>query len=89
MYDNFFIRTGLLWTGKVYSTIDTSYFSHEKWNDEFMTCDEMFDKRWKQYGYILDNLKRLRPGPTTPTVDFGELFETLRSSDESLLEKNA
>ena len=54
-----------------------------------MTFSEMFQKRWQPYGYILDDLKRVRPGPESVTVDFGELLETLLSSDEGLLEKNS
>ena len=52
-----------------------------------MTFTEMFQKRWAQpYGYVLDDLKRVRPGPESVTVDFGELVDTLLSSDPALLE---
>lgn len=79
----------LLWTDKVYSTLDTCYFSTERWNDDFMTFTEMIEKRWKAYGYVVDDLKRIRPGPDSVTVDFGDLINTLLSSDESLLKTNS
>ena len=88
-YDHPFIKHALLWTDRVYATKDTSYFSTHKWNDDFMTFTEMYEKRWKPYGYVLDRLRRVRPGPLTLTVDFGELVETLKSSDPEILNKNA
>ena len=55
-----------------------------------MTFSEMFEKRWaKPYGYVLDDLRRVRPGPESTTVDFGELVDTLLSSDEGLLQTNS
>jgi hypothetical protein len=33
----------------------------------------------------MDNMRRIRAGPTTETVNFGDLWDCLRSKDESLM----
>jgi hypothetical protein len=38
-------------------------------------------------GYVLDGKKRVRAGPSTKLIDFKELWDMLRSKDESDLEK--
>ena len=53
-----------------------------------MLFRERFEKRFGHRGYVLDDLLRVRPGPSVRTVDFGELMDVLKSSDASLLEKN-
>ena len=55
-----------------------------------MTHKERFEWKWgKPFGYVLDELNRVRPGPTTHTVDYGELIDILCSSDASLLQQNS
>ena len=76
-------------TDRFYTTKCLNYWSLEKWNYDYKTYMERFHERWAvPYGYTQDHLKRVRPGSTTLTVDFGELFDTLASDDASLLEKN-
>jgi len=57
---------------KVLFTPCLSYCSLERWNDEYLTFTERFKKKYADpYGYIMDDLDRIRPGPDTKTVDFG------------------
>jgi len=62
-----------------------SYFSIDKWNDDYKTMSEWFDQEWAPHGYVRDELLRVRPGPDCKTVDFASLWECLGSDDESLL----
>ena len=57
-----------------------------RFNDQFKTYSERFDERNGKDGYVLDDLKLVRAGPETKTVDFGEFWDVLRSKDQSLLD---
>ncbi len=52
-----------------------------------MTYSERLYQNYGQKGYITDDLKHVRPGPDTKTVNFGRLWDILRSPDEKLLEE--
>ena len=80
------MKIELYWKNKLYLTPCLHYLSMIKWNDDYETYDERFQNQWGSKGYILDHLRRVRPGPDMKTVDFGELYDTFRSNDETLLE---
>ena len=75
-------------TNRFFTTPCLNYWSMEKWNNEYETYMSRFQKRWSPYGYVIDHLHRVRPGPSTLTVDYGSLFEILISADRTLLELN-
>ena len=58
------------WTDKVYASKCFNYFSMNKFTPEFERFNERFQKRYSELGYQLDELKRVRAGPETPTVEF-------------------
>ena len=58
-----------------------------KYNDEFETYLEKFERRLGKE-YYLDDLSKVRPKPGTKVIEFGQLWDTLRSNDKSLLEQN-
>jgi len=74
---------------KVYMDRGASYLSIKKWNDDYKTMNEWFEQEWAPYGYVHDNLFRVRPGPDCQTVDFASFWECLESRDEKLLKSNA
>lgn len=53
-----------------------------------MKYDEYFQSKYGCKGYVLDDLKRVRPGPDSKVVDFGLLWKVLKSNDEELLKQN-
>ena len=84
-----FVKHGLYWDDKVYMTPCMAYCSMIKWNDHYERFTERFKRTYESKGYYLDDLLRVRPGPDVGTVDFGELWQVLTSSDEELLESLA
>ena len=87
--DTPFLKSSLIWDDKLYCTEDLNYVSTQKFNDDFMSFLERFESKYGPGGYILDEFKRIRPGPTTKTVDFGHLMDILKSDNEALLVENA
>lgn len=76
-------------SNRFYATPCLMYWSTERWNDEYKTYQERFQERYGDtYGYQLDRLNRVRPGPETQTVDYGQLIDILCSNDPSLLSEN-
>ena len=68
---------------------EMTHCSLAKFNDDFMTYTERFDFKYHlNGGYYSDDLKRVRAGKDTKTVNFKHLMEVLKSSDESLLKDN-
>ena len=84
-----YFKAALQWDDKLFFTDDWNYVSTKKFNKDFMTYSERFESAYAAGGYILDEFKRVRAGPTTKTVDFGLLMDILKSKDEKLLEENA
>ena len=64
------------------------YFSNERFNKSFMNYAERSAKMTETNGYIWDDLRRIRAGKNSKTVDFGKLWDILRSPDASLLEES-
>ena len=82
-----FNKAAVFWTDKVYMTPCMSYASMEKWNDEYSNYSEKFQLRYP--GWVLSQSKRVMPGPEVKKVDFGNLWEILKSKDEALLQQNS
>ena len=80
-----YARGAIVWEDKVFIDRSWNYFSLKKYNSTFHRYSERFEKNYSAGGYIVDDMKLIRPGPNTKTIDFGELWDVLRSSDESLL----
>ena len=51
-----------------------------------MNYSDRSQKMLGSEGYYFDDLRRIRAGKNTRTVDFGKLWDVLRSNDASLLE---
>ena len=67
---------------------DMNYCAVEKLREDMHTFTERFEHKYGQFGYILDEFKRVRPGPKTKVVSFSSLMDILKSKDPSLLEQN-
>ena len=65
------------------------YMSTYRFNDQFKTYTERFNDNYKKYGYVTDDMMLIRAGPETKVVDFGQLWEVLRSDDPALLESSS
>ena len=59
-----------------------------KYNSQFLRFTERFQKNYSPSGYIVDDMKLIRAGPDTKTVDFGDLWDMFRSTDEALLKNH-
>jgi len=74
--------TRLYMMDQIYCDSTGSYFSLEKWNDDYKKYTERIEENWGVHGLELDDKQRLRPNENYKAVDFNELWECLRSSDE-------
>lgn len=81
-----FDKAGIYFKDKIFMDETVFYMSTYRFNDEFKTYSERFEMRNGKHGYVLDDLKLVRAGPETKTIDFGELWDVLRSKDHSLLD---
>lgn len=70
---------------KIFIDKTGSYYSLEKWNEDFNTMTGWHNEKWAPFGYIQDELLRVRPGPNTKSVDFKQLWDCLNSQDEAKL----
>ena len=73
------LRAALYWSDKVYMDHNLCYMATSKLNSNLLTFSERFEQRYSKDGYVLDNLKRVRPGPDTPVVEYQHLVELLKS----------
>lgn len=64
-------RGSIVWEDKIYIDKSWNYFSLTKYNSSFHRFSERFEQNYAKDGYFIDEMKMVRPGPNTKTVDFG------------------
>ena len=81
----FTIRCAVYWRDKVFFDKECLHCSLTRYNADFMTHKERFESKFKDQGYYLDSVNRIRAGETTPTVNYEKLIQIMKSRDENLL----